>query len=104
MASPSTQRDLKALYRLVNQADLVLDTIHAPHPSVASARESLTAALALNKDLIQRSTNKAVESNAAAALGAKGGNKTAERGPEYFARIAAMRKTKAGGRPRKNEG
>jgi len=40
--------------------------------------------------------------NPAVALGAKGGNKTAERGPEYFARIASMRKTKAGGRPRKS--
>jgi hypothetical protein len=33
--------------------------------------------------------------------GRKGGRKTAERGPEYFRRIAAMRKTKAGGRPKK---
>ena len=45
------QRDLKALRNLVNQADLVLATIPAPHPSVASARESLNAALALSKDL-----------------------------------------------------
>jgi hypothetical protein len=34
-------------------------------------------------------------------LGKKGGLKTAQRGPEYFAKIAAMRKTRAGGRPRK---
>ena len=77
---PSTRRDLKALHRLVNQADLVLDTIPFPHPSIAGARESLTAALALTKDLVQRSTKKAVELNAAAELGAKGGNKTAQRG------------------------
>jgi hypothetical protein len=38
---------------------------------------------------------------AAVKLGRKGGNKTAERGPEYFKQIAAMRKTKGGGRPRK---
>jgi hypothetical protein len=34
-------------------------------------------------------------------IGKKGGTKTAERGPEYFRQIAAMRKTKAGGRPKK---
>ena len=39
---------------------------------------------------------------AAVKRGRKGGSKTAERGPEYFRKIAAMRKTKAGGRPRKN--
>lgn len=38
----------------------------------------------------------------AASLGKKGGTKTAERGPEYFAKIAGMRKTNAGGRPKKN--
>ena len=38
---------------------------------------------------------------AAATLGQKGGRKTAERGPDYFRQIAAMRKTRAGGRPRK---
>lgn len=34
-------------------------------------------------------------------FGRKGGTKTAERGPDYFRQIAAMRKTKAGGRPKK---
>jgi len=36
-----------------------------------------------------------------AEFGRRGGQKTAERGPEYFRRIAAMRKTRAGGRPHK---
>jgi hypothetical protein len=35
------------------------------------------------------------------SIGRKGGTKTAERGPEYFAKIAAMRKTRGGGRPKK---
>jgi len=97
MASPSTRPDLKALYRLINQADSVLNSIPNPHPSVASARESLNAALALSRDLAKRQPD-------AAALGAKGGKATAKRGAEYFKRIAAMRKTKAGGRPpRKGE-
>lgn len=93
MASPSTRRDLKVLHRLVNQADLVLATIPDPHPSIASARESLTAALALFADLAKRQPD-------AAALGAKGGKATAKRGPEYFAQIAAMRKQRKGGRPK----
>ncbi len=36
----------------------------------------------------------------AAVLGKMGGKATAKRGPEYFRKIAGMRKTKAGGRPR----
>jgi hypothetical protein len=40
---------------------------------------------------------------AAVAMGRSGGNSTAKRGPEYFRQIAAMRKTRAGGRPRKQE-
>jgi hypothetical protein len=38
---------------------------------------------------------------AAEKRGRKGGTKTAERGPDYFRQIAAMRKVRAGGRPRK---
>jgi hypothetical protein len=89
-------RDLKALRRLINQADLVLATIPNPHPSIASARESLNAALALSADLAIRQPD-------AMALGAKGGKATAKRGPEYFAEIAAMRKTRSGGRPKRAE-
>jgi hypothetical protein len=94
MASPGFRRDLKALHRLINQADLVLNTIPNPHPSVASARESLTAALALSADLTKRQPD-------AAALGAKGGKSTAKRGPEFYSQIAAMRKERKGGRPKK---
>jgi hypothetical protein len=93
MAIPNTRRDLKALHRLINQADLVLNTIPDPHPSIAGARESLQAALALSGDLAKRQPD-------AVALGGKGGKATAKRGPEYFAKIAAMRKTRAGGRPK----
>ncbi|MEP6715251.1 MAG: hypothetical protein ABJC09_06735, partial [Terriglobia bacterium] len=94
-------RDLKALYRLINQSDLVLATIPNPHPSMASARESLKAARALSKDLAIRAVDPLKAG--AAAMGAKGGSKTAQRGPEYFAQIAAMRKNRKGGRPRKSE-
>jgi len=96
MASVSNRRDLKALYRLINQADLVLATIPNPHPSVASARESLNAALVLSKHLAKREPD-------AAALGAKGGTATSKRGPEYYSKIGAMRKNRRGGRPRKHQ-
>lgn len=101
MASPSTRRDLKALRNLINQADLSLALVTDPHPSIVSARESLNAALALSKDLANRFADPLKAG--AAAMGQKGGTKTAERGPEYFASIAAMRKNRKGGRPRKEQ-
>ena len=100
MASPTTRRDLKALRKLINQADLSLALV-PDSPSVASARESLNAALALSKDLANRFADPLKAG--AAAMGAKGGSKTAERGPEYFKQIAAMRKNRNGGRPRKEK-
>jgi hypothetical protein len=86
VAKPNLQGDLKALKRLIHQADGVLGTIPNPHPSFASTRESLKGALRLADSL--------AEVDPADALGAKGGNATAKRGPEYFAIIAAVRKDK----------
>jgi P63C domain len=40
------------------------------------------------------------KNSAAAELGRLGGQKTAERGPEYYAEIQAKRQTRAGGRPK----
>jgi hypothetical protein len=40
------------------------------------------------------------KNNAAAELGRLGGQKTAERGPEYYAEIQAKRQRRAGGRPK----
>jgi len=95
MAASTKQKDLKALHRIISQADLVLGTISNPHPSIKRCRELLKAGVALSKDLAERPPE-------AVALGAIGGKKTAERGPEYFVRIAGMRKARKGGRPRKN--
>jgi len=39
---------------------------------------------------------------AAVSLGRRGGKKTAERGPDYFKKIQAMRKERKGGRPKKS--
>jgi hypothetical protein len=57
----------------------------------------------LIEDAIQRTErlSKAVLT-APVKRGRKGGSKTAERGPDYYRQIAAMRKTRAGGRPRKS--
>jgi hypothetical protein len=67
--------DPKALRRLISPADLVLETIRNPHPSIARSRKLLGAALKLTTHLVTASP--------AVVLGAKGGNETAERGPEY---------------------
>src|SRR5579864_6428112 len=40
------------------------------------------------------------KNSAAVELGKLGGQKTAERGPEYYAEINAQRKVRAGGRPK----
>lgn len=88
------ERDLHTLRNLIDEAHLLLDTTELPEGRSQRARELLTSALSLADDLI--------ETSPAAALGKKGGLKTAERGPEYFRQLAAKRKKKAGGRPRKD--
>lgn len=88
----SNTRDLKAVCRLINQADAILGTIPDPHPSIPNSREKLSAALQL--------ANHLATENPAATLGARGGSVTAKRGPEYFKRIAAMRTNRKGGRPK----
>lgn len=85
--------DLKALHNLISEAHLLLDTIELLEGRATRARELLASALALADDLVSVPP--------AAALGQRGGLKTAERGPGYFRKIAAQRKTRAGGRPRK---
>lgn len=93
MAQPYSQK-LNALRGLITQAHAILDAIELAEDCAVRARELLTAAVALTDDLL------AVQP--AAALGARGGAKTAERGPDYFREIAAKRKTRAGGRPKKS--
>jgi len=39
---------------------------------------------------------------AAVSLGRKGGKATAEKGPEYYRKLQAMRKEHKGGRPKKS--
>jgi len=58
----------------------------------------LRAAIALSDDLLKQQRK-----NPAAVLGSKGGSATARKlGSEHFRQLAAKRKTRSGGRPRKD--
>lgn len=90
---PSGKTDLQALRNLIAEAEAVLSTTKLPQSRSERAQELLGAAVKLADELLKASP--------AATLGAKGGAKTAQRGPEYFRKIAGMRKKRSGGRPRK---
>jgi len=92
-----SRNDLRALRNMLDEARLILNTTTLPEGRAGRAKELLESSIALTDQLIASPTV------AAAALGKKGGLKTAKRGPEYFKSIAAMRKTRAGGRPKKQE-
>jgi len=95
---PSNRTQIAALKRLVEEADHILETLPPlPENRTARCRELLCSALVLTDDLLKQSTRQAI----AAQLGKKGGATTAKRGSEYFRQLAAKRKTRAGGRPRK---
>ena len=95
---PSDRASLVALRDLIADTDLTLETIpDLPQNRTAHCRENLRAALALADDLIKQQ-----RMTPAAVMGHKGGSATAAtHGPEYFRQLATMRKTRAGGRPRK---
>lgn len=71
---------------------------------LAQEAATLEQSRSLIADAIQRTERLArAVTTAAVKRGRKGGLSTAERGPEYFRKIAAMRKTRAGGRPKKRD-
>lgn len=86
------RNDLKALRKMIGEAHGILRTTVLPEHRSQRAYDLLTAALSLADNLLEESP--------AAVLGAKGGKETAKRGPEYFAKIAGMRRTRSGGRPK----
>jgi hypothetical protein len=90
--------DVRALKNLIDQAYRIASSKPVPAGAIESLEEVLYSARLIAKDLLANPA-----SVPAAALGKLGGEKTAERGPEYFRKIAAMRKTKAGGRPKQSE-
>ena len=85
---------------MISEAETLLPTTTLPQGRAERAKELLGTALKLADHLL--------EVNPAAAMGKKGGKTTAKlmkaKDPDYYKRIAGMRKTKAGGRPRKNLG
>jgi hypothetical protein len=91
------KQDLKALRGMIAEALTILETTTLPQGRAERARELLGTAVKLADHLANEKP--------AAVLGARGGKTTAQRmkekDPDYYKKIAAMRKTRAGGRPRK---
>ncbi len=91
--------DLKALRNMIAAAETILTTTTLPQGRAERARELLGTAIKLADHLL--------EVNPAAAMGKKGGKTTAKlmtaKDPDYYKRIAAMRKTRGGGRPKSIE-
>jgi hypothetical protein len=78
---PRRQGDLQALRNMIAEAHQILSTLELPEGRAERCAELLNAAVQLTDDLLSTSP--------AAQLGQKGGQKTAERGPEYFRKIAS---------------
>jgi hypothetical protein len=88
------------LAALKNILDQTLETLpdNLPENRTARCRELLASALALTGDLIKQA-----KTPSAVALGRKGGQASAQKGSEYFRKLAAKRKTHGGGRPKKDQ-
>jgi hypothetical protein len=95
----SNRTELRSLQKLIRETDLILSTTPPlPENRTARCRELLSAALALADDLLAQA-----KMPAAAMLGAKGGSVTAQKGSDYFRKLAARRKHHRGGRPPKEQ-
>ena len=79
---------------MIAEAQHILSTTILPEKRSERAYELLTAAVSLADHLLTE--------NPAAKLGSKGGRETAKKGSDYFRKLAAMRKNRKGGRPRKD--
>jgi hypothetical protein len=93
----SNRKELTALKNLLSEADLILSTTKLPENRTVRCRELLGAATAIADDLLAQA-----KMPAAALLGSKGGSVTARKGSDYFRKLAARRKHRRGGRPRKD--
>ncbi len=82
---------------MIAEAETILSTTTLPEGRAERAHELLGASVKLADELLKESP--------AAKMGAKGGRATARRmqaeNPNYYRKIAAKRKTRAGGRPKK---
>jgi hypothetical protein len=96
---PADRKSLQALKNLISESETILATTTLPQGRAPRALELLRAALALTDDLLAQE-----RMTPAAAMGHKGGSATARKlGADHFRKLAAMRKTRAGGRPRKTD-
>ena len=95
----SDRSSLLALHHLITEAKLILETTpDLPQNRTACCQENLRAALALVDDIIAQQ-----RMAPAAIMGSKGGSATsAKRGPEHYRKMALARKTRGGGRPRRD--
>ncbi|MGH7972519.1 MAG: hypothetical protein ACREIC_27715 [Limisphaerales bacterium] len=93
MPVPDRERDMHTLRNLIDEAHAVISMADLPPDRTKRAVKLLASALELTDVLISLPPE-------AAAIGRRGGLKTAERGSEYFKEISAKRKTKSGGRPK----
>src|SRR5207244_4228696 len=95
---PLDPSSLRALQAILAEADLILETSPAlPQNRTAACRELLRTAIVLTNDLVKQQ-----RMTPAAVIGCKGGSSTmAKLGSEHFRQLAARRKIRAGGRPRK---
>src|ERR1022692_472181 len=92
--TPRKRNDLQALRNMISEANIILTTTELPEGRSQRAQELLSAAVSF-ADLL-------LETKPASVLGKKGGEKTAEKDPDYFRELAAKRKTHAGGRPHRD--
>jgi hypothetical protein len=99
MRNQSNRSELQALKNLISETDLILSTTASlPENRTPRCRELLGTALALTDDLLKQE-----RIAPAVALGHKGGSATSRRhGAEHYRMMAAARKTRGGGRPRKS--
>lgn len=93
MPASDRERDLQALRNLIDEAHTILTTLGTNKGGANAASKLLSSALALTDDLFAARLP-------LSRLVSRGGQKTAERGSEYFRQIAAKRKTKAAGSPK----
>jgi hypothetical protein len=98
---PVDKASLQALKNILTEIDLLVSTSPQPMPQNRTPRclELTHAALALTDDIMKQARARIAP---AVVLGHKGGSATSQRhGVEHYRKMAAARKTHAGGRPRK---
>jgi len=96
---PVDKSSLQALKNTLTEIDTLVSTRPQPMPQNHTPRclELTRTALALMDDIMKQ-----IRTAPAVVLGRKGGTTTSQRhGIEHYRKMAAARKTHAGGRPRK---